>query len=421
MALSRVDYLWDFFEVIFMQEIKKTLNWIKKHGLFPDTPVVYSPHAPEVVVNGKKVLMFATNNYFDLMHDERVVNAAIEGAKKWGIGNGSARLLTGNLEIHQKLEDKIANFKLREAAITFVSGYMANSGSIPAIANVLKPSIITLASGKIEKTKDTIIFSDEYNHASAIAGIKLSGCPKEIYRHIDMADLEDKIKRYSKLKRKIVITDGVFSMDGDIAPLPDILEIAKKYNAIVYLDDAHSTGILGEHGRGLEDYYNVEGKVDIVMGTFTKAFGGVGGFVVGSKDLIDYLKITADSFIFTAPISPPVVYGLIEAIDIVEKESWRRQMIIENSNYFREKLIEMGINFCNSQTQIIPILVGNEKKAMEASRLLLERGIFIPAARWPAVPRGMARLRTTMTCAHTKEQIDYLLDNVKEIKNKLNF
>jgi len=407
--------------VIFMQEIKKTLNWIKKHGLFPDTPVVYSPHAPEVVVNGKKVLMFATNNYFDLMHDERVVNAAIEGAKKWGIGNGSARLLTGNLEIHQKLEDKIANFKLREAAITFVSGYMANSGSIPAIANVLKPSIITLASGKIEKTKDTIIFSDEYNHASAIAGIKLSGCPKEIYRHIDMADLEDKIKRYSKLKRKIVITDGVFSMDGDIAPLPDILEIAKKYNAIVYLDDAHSTGILGEHGRGLEDYYNVEGKVDIVMGTFTKAFGGVGGFVVGSKDLIDYLKITADSFIFTAPISPPVVYGLIEAIDIVEKESWRRQMIIENSNYFREKLIEMGINFCNSQTQIIPILVGNEKKAMEASRLLLERGIFIPAARWPAVPRGMARLRTTMTCAHTKEQIDYLLDNVKEIKNKLNF
>ena len=404
-----------------MQEIKKTLNWIKKHGLFPDTPVVYSPHAPEVVVNGKKVLMFATNNYFDLMHDERVVNAAIEGAKKWGIGNGSARLLTGNLEIHQKLEDKIANFKLREAAITFVSGYMANSGSIPAIANVLKPSIITLASGKIEKTKDTIIFSDEYNHASAIAGIKLSGCPKEIYRHIDMADLEDKIKRYSKLKRKIVITDGVFSMDGDIAPLPDILEIAKKYNAIVYLDDAHSTGILGEHGRGLEDYYNVEGKVDIVMGTFTKAFGGVGGFVVGSKDLIDYLKITADSFIFTAPISPPVVYGLIEAIDIVEKESWRRQMIIENSNYFREKLIEMGINFCNSQTQIIPILVGNEKKAMEASRLLLERGIFIPAARWPAVPRGMARLRTTMTCAHTKEQIDYLLDNVKEIKNKLNF
>lgn len=402
-----------------MEKISKAVQWVKKHGLYPDPPVVNSPHAPEVIVNGRKMLMFATNNYFGLMNDQRVVDAAIEGVKKWGIGNGSARLLTGNIEIHNILEKKIADFKKREAGITFVSGYMANSGSIPAIVNVLKPSLFMAITGKLEKEKDTIVFSDEYNHASAIVGIKLSGAPKEIYRHIDMGDLEKKLKQYPKSKRKVIITDGVFSMDGDIAPLPDILELAKKYNAIIYLDDAHATGVLGKHGRGLEDYFNVEGQVDIVMGTFTKVFGGVGGFIVGSQDLIDYLKISSSTFIFTAPISPPVVYGLIKAIEIVENEPWRREKIISNANYLREKFIEMGLDICNSKTQIIPILIGNEKKAMAVSKNLLDRNIFIPSARWPAVPKGKARLRITVTCEHTREQIDHLLENIEKIGKEL--
>lgn len=404
-----------------MEKILKTIKWIKKYNLFPDMPVVSSPHAPEIIVNNEKKLLFATNNYLDLMHDKRVIKAAIASLKKWGIGNGSARLLTGNLEIHQQLEEKIASFKYREGALTFVSGYMANLGSIPAIANVLKPSLLSLLRGKMQREKNTVIFSDEYNHASIIAGIKLGNITKEIYKHVDMEDLKIKLKKYSKFRRKIIVTDGVFSMDGDIAPLPDILFLAKKYNAIVYLDDAHATGILGKNGRGLEDYFNVKGEVDIIMGTFTKAFGGVGGFIAGNQSLIDYLKITSNTFIFTAPISPPVVGGLIKSIEIVKKEKWRREAVIKNAAYLRGRLIELGINIGNSQTQIVPVIIGEERKAIEASRLLLKRGIFIPAVYWPAVPKGMARLRITTSCSHTRSHIDYLLENIKEIKKVLKF
>ncbi len=405
-----------------MNEIKKIVNFLKKNKLYPQPPLVNSPHAPEVIVDGKKVLMFATNNYLGMMHDDRVVEAAIEGVKKWGIGNGSARLLTGNLEIHSILEDKVAKFKKREACLTFVSGYMANSGSIPALARILNPSTSSLLRGKIERDERCIIFSDEFNHASIIAGIKMSGVNKEIYNHVDMTDLENRLKKYSKSMRKMIITDGVFSMDGDMAPLPDILYLSKKYNASIYLDDAHATGILGEHGRGLEDFYNVEGEVGVIMGTFTKAFGGVGGFIVADQDTIDYLKITADSFIFTAPIAPPVACGLIKSVDIVFKETWRRKKVVENANYLRGKLLELGCNVCNSTTQIIPLMIGNEKKALEASKLLLDKySIFIPAARWPAVPKGKARLRMTVSCYHTGEQIDYFKKNINEIKAYLKF
>lgn len=404
-----------------MKRIEKALGYIKKFGLYPEAPVVSSPHAPETIVNGKKVLLFATNNYLGLMHDERVVEAAIEGIKKWGIGNGSARLLTGNIEIHQQLEDKIANFKHREAGISFVSGYMANSGAIPAVANVFKPSLVSLLSGKIEREKDTIIFSDEYNHASIIAGIKLSGAQKEIYKHTNTDDLKNKLSKYPVKTRKMIVTDGVFSMDGDTAPLPDILDLAKKYNALVYLDDAHATGILGKNGRGLEDYFEIDNKVDVTMGTFTKCFGGVGGFVVGSKTLIDYLKIASDSFIFTAPIAPPVVYGLIKAIEIVEKEPWRRKKLLENAEYLRNKLKELNFNTGSSNTQIIPIIIGDEKKAIQVSQLLLENNIFIPVARWPAVSQKQARLRTTLTCDHTLEQIDYLVNTLTKIRQKIKF
>lgn len=404
-----------------MKRIEKALDYIKKFGLYPEPPVLSSPHAPETIVNGKKVLLFATNNYLGLMHDERVVEAAIEGVKKWGIGNGSARLLTGNIEIHQQLEDKIAKFKHRESGISFVSGYMANSGTIPAVVNVFKPSLASLLSGKIEREKDTIIFSDEYNHASIIAGIRLSGAQKEIYKHTDINDLAEKLKKYPTKTRKVIITDGVFSMDGDTAPLPDILDLAKKHSALVYLDDAHATGILGKNGRGLEDYFGIDNKVDFTMGTFTKCFGGVGGFVVGSQTLIDYLKISSDSFIFTAPIAPPVVCGLIKAIEIVEKEPWRREKLLKNAEYLRNKLKELNFDTGTSNTQIIPIVIGDEKKAIKVSQSLLEKGIFIPVARWPAVPQKQARLRTTLTCDHTFEQIDYLVDTLMDIRNKIKF
>jgi 8-amino-7-oxononanoate synthase len=405
-----------------MKDIYDSIAWIKKEGLFPDVPEICSPHAPEVMIGDKKVLLFATNNYLGMMHDPRVVEAAEIGLKKWGIGNGSARLLTGNLKIHNELENAIAKFKGKEAAISFVTGYMANSGTIPALVDVIKPDFFNFIKSKIFKTPDTVIFSDEYNHASIIAGVKMSGAKKEIYKHVDMVDLEKRLSSYSKSKRKIIITDGVFSMDGDIAPLPKIVELAKKYNAMTYVDDAHGTGILGPNGRGIEDHFGMEGSVDVLMGTFTKAFGGVGGFVVGDKELIDYLKVRAQTFIFTAPIAPPVACGLIKAIEIVKNEPWRREKISSNAKYLREKLLKIGIDICGSQTQIIPILIGDEKKCMEAGRILLEeKGIFIPPARWPAVPLGKARLRVTVTAENSIEQIDYLIKSIKEIKEKLNF
>lgn len=404
-----------------MKKILEAVEWIKKKGLYPEPPLVLSPHAAEVIVNNKKVLMFATNNYLGMMTDPRVKEAAIEGVKKWGIGNGSARLLTGNLEIHHQLESAIAEFKHRPAALTFVSGYGANEGTIPAIVNVLEPSLAVVVGKMFKLHSETIVFSDEYNHASIITGIKLSGAKKEIYKHRDVNDLKERLTKYSLGTRKIIITDGVFSMDGDIAPLPDILDLAEKYHASVYLDDAHATGILGKHGRGVEDYFNVEGKSDVVMGTFTKAFGGVGGFIVSHHHVIDYIRVTANSFIFTAPIAPPVVYGLIESIKIVASESWRREKLLANADYMRDKLTALNFDLCGSSTQIIPILIGKEEKAIQASKMLLERGICAPAARWPAVPEGKARLRLTTTCEHTTEQIDYLIEQLREVRLTLQF
>jgi 8-amino-7-oxononanoate synthase len=404
-----------------MHRLSNFVNFLKNQGLYPNPPIVNSPHAPKIIVNGKEMLMFATNNYLGLLNDPRVIEASIEGVKKWGIGNGSARLLTGNLDIHGLLERKVAEFKGREASLTFVSGYMANSGTIPAIVNTPRLSMFSILKGKIERDKNTIIFSDEYNHASIIAGIRMSGAPKEIYKHLDVEDLENRLKKYSKNQRKIIITDGVFSMDGDIAPLPQIVSLAKTYNAIVYLDDAHGTGILGPSGKGVEDYFGMNGSVDILMGTFTKSFGGVGGFVTGSNELIDYIKVTADSFIFTAPIAPPIVTGIMKAIDLAQDETWRRETVMTNAEYMKDNLPRLGIDYMNSKSQIIPIFIGSEKKAIKVADELLDRGIFIPCARWPAVPKGMARLRMTVSAEHTKEHMDELFSVLKLVKKTVGF
>ena len=402
-----------------MRKIIKAIKSIKDAGLYPDIPIVSSPHKSEVLVSGKNVLLFASNNYLGMLTDQRVIDASIEATKKWGIGNGSARLLTGNLDIHYELEKEVANFKDREASLTFVAGFLVNEGCIPAIVNVLDVSLLRSLFFR-KSDPDTIIFSDELNHASTIAGIKLSKAPKEIYKHNDMNSLGDKLKKYSKNKRKLIVTDGVFSMDGDIVNFAKIADLAKKYNAMTYLDDAHATGILGKNGRGVEDYFNMEGEADFVMGTFTKAFGGVGGFIVSNKDAIDYLKITAKSFIFTAPIAPSVVGGLIESIKIVKKETWRRERLLDNARYLREGLKDLGFNTMNSETQIIPVLLGDEKRAVKVSKFLFKNGVFVPVAQWPAVSKKTARLRFALMVDHTKEQIDYLLSIMKKIKqNKL--
>jgi len=384
--------------------------------------LINSSHKPEVVVNGKKVLMFASNNYLGLLNDDRVISAAIDGVKKWGIGSGSARLFTGNLDIHVKLEKDISDFKKREAGITFVTGWMANTGSIPAIAGITDNRFFSILMGTLDKDlQRTVIFSDEFNHASIITGCQLSKVDKVIFKHNDMDDLKSKIENFPKKVRKLIIVDGVYSMDGDIAPLDKILSLAKDNNAMVYLDDAHATGVLGKNGRGTEEYFGVEGKTDIIMGTFTKVFGGIGGFIVGDQTLIDFLRITARTYIFSCPIPPPVVCGLIKSIELVRNEPQRRVSLLENASYLRSELVNRGFDICGSQTQIIPVLVGDENKSIKASEALFENGVIAPNARWPAVAKGKARLRFTVMSSHTKEQIDYLLSVLEKIRSKVKF
>jgi 8-amino-7-oxononanoate synthase len=379
---------------------------------------VNAPHAAETEVEGKRVLLFASNSYLNLGTDERVREAASEGVRFWGIGAGSARLLTGNLSVYEELERRVAAYMGREAAITFVGGGLANMSAIPALTNILTVN----DSGSISRaTPDTVIFSDQYNHASIINGIKLSDCAVEVYRHVDMSDLQTRLARYPQERRKMIVSDGVFSMDGDIAPLPQIVELAREYNAHIYLDDAHAIGILGSHGRGTEDHFGMNGVCELVMGTFTKAFGGVGGCIVGDRDLIDYLRVTSAGYVFSAPIAPPVACGLIAAVEIAEKESWRRERLLRNAAHLRERLHQNGFDTLRSETQIVPVLVGNEMAAMEASRRLLDEGIFVPAARWPAVPMGEARLRFTAATEHREEQIDHAVERLCSVRDQIHF
>ena len=397
------------------------LNFINGEGLYPEIKIISgSPTNTEIIVENKKILIFCSNDYLGLANNPILKKAAHEAIDKYGVGSGGSRLVSGNTDIQLQLEKSIAEFKGGEAAITFSTGYMANTGTIPAVIDVI--SNIKKIGNKIialPSFKKNIILSDELNHASIIDGCRLSHAKIVVYKHKNIKDLENKLKKY-KNSRKLIVTDGVFSMDGDIAPLPDIARLAKKYNAMAMVDDAHASGVLGKEGRGTSEYFGLKpNDIDIIMGTFTKAFGGVGGFVVGSKDLIDFLRISARSYIFSAPIPPAIVAGLLIAITEAKNNANLRKALWEHANYLKDSLKKMGFNTLLSETQIIPVLIGKEEKAIEFSKLLFENGILAPCVRWPAVPWGEARLRLTVKATHTKEQIDYLIKNIEKIGKHL--
>lgn len=402
-----------------MGSIKKTLEWVIKNDLYPDIKTIEGASTdPEVVIEGEKFLMFCSSNYLGMANDKRVKERIIEAVNKYGMGSGGSRLISGNLDIQNELERSIAEFKNTEVAITFLAGYMANVGVIPALMKLIDISFLAGIKKIFKKSNESInsvIFSDELNHASIIDGCRLAKVEKAIYKHKDMNDLEDKIKKY-KRENNLIVTDGVFSMDGDIAPLPDIVALGKKYNVMVMVDDAHASGVLGKNGRGTAEYFNLKDGIDVMMGTFSKAFGGIGGFIAGNKDLIDYLRVTARTYIFSAPIPPAIAAGLVESIKIVSSDNARREKLWENIKYIRSKLEQLGFNILG-ETNIIPLVVGEEKKAISFSRDLLSKNIFLPCVRWPAVPEKQARLRITVMATHTKEHIDQLL-NALEITGK---
>jgi 8-amino-7-oxononanoate synthase len=377
------------------------LKQIKESGLYRQMKYLQSPQLPHVKIAGKSYLMLSSNSYLGLCNDQRLKQAAGDAIEKYGVGSGGSRMISGSYDIHKKLEDEIATFKETEAALLFNTGYMANVGTISSIAD-----------------KNWVIFSDRFNHASIIDGCRLSGADIVIYEHCNAADLEKKAHSHRD-RQGLIVTDGLFSVDGDIAPLPEIVEVAKKYNMLLMVDDAHATGVLGEKGGGTADYFGLQNKIDIQMGTFSKALASEGGFIAGQRALIDYLVNKARSFIFSTALASATVAVSLKALEIVQSEPWLRQSLMANSAWFREKLREVGFDIMDFPTPIISIVLGQPDLAVNFSDRLMEKNIFVSAIRPPTVPQGTSRLRINVMATHTIDDLAQAVDAMAKIAREM--
>ncbi|MCG2728391.1 MAG: 8-amino-7-oxononanoate synthase [Candidatus Methanoperedenaceae archaeon] len=369
---------------------------IKSKGLYRELNTIEGAQAPSIMKNGRELILLSSNNYLGLTSHPKVKKAAIDAVEEYGTGAGGARLTTGNTELHTNLEEKIAQFKDTESALVFSTGYMANVGAISALMK-----------------KGDLILSDELNHASIIDGCRLSGAKVKVYPHMDISSIE-KTLRTSKHGKKLIVTDGIFSMDGDIAPLREIVELAKNFDAMVMVDDAHATGVLGKHCRGTADYFNVE--VDINMGTLSKALASMGGYIAGSNELIDYLRNRARSFIFSTALPPPAAAAAIAAIECIKDEKPAKKLW-RNVKIYRKGLLDLGFSI-KSETQIIPLLTGDAKTTTEAAAELEKLGVYALGIRPPTVPAGKGRIRTSLMATHSEQDLKIALDAIGAIKEK---
>lgn len=381
-----------------MEQLKDEIDSLKESGLYRQMRLMEGEQREKVAIDGKEVLNFCSNNYLGLANSERLKQAAKEAIDRYGFGSGASRLVVGNTVLHKKLEERIAAFKGCEAALLFNSGYAANLGAISALCE-----------------KGDIIFSDKLNHASIIDGILLSRAEFKRYPHKDTDVLEGMLKSSNGFRRKIIITDSVFSMDGDIAPLPKIVKLAERYNAWVYVDEAHATGVLGKKGKGAIEHFGLDGRAHIQMGTLSKAAGSFGAFVCGSKTLIEYLINKSRGFIYTTSLPPVICAASLAALEIIEKEPRLRDRLWENVEFLREGLRQLGFGTSDSQTPIIPILTEEPGVTMEFSRRLFKEGIFVQGIRPPTVPEGKSRLRVTVTAAHKRSHLEKALDSFRRI------
>ncbi len=377
-----------------MNQIQKFYNNLQetvKSG--KKIPTVESGQGAYLKINGKKKLNLCSNNYLGLAGDEPLKKAAISAIKKYGVGTGSVRALSGTNILHLELEERLAKFKKAEGCIVLTGGYMANLAAIQTFIG-----------------KEDIVVSDELNHASIIDAVRLSQVKnKFIYKHKDMEELEKRLQEADKIRQNstiLVITDGVFSMDGDLAPLPEIVKLAKKYQALTMVDDAHGEGVLGDHGRGIVDHFNLEGQVDLDVGTLSKAFGVMGGFITGKKELIEYLRLKARQFLFSNGLSIPDTSALIESVKILEKSDSRVKKLWDNAKYLKTKFEELGFDCGHSGTPITPVMIGDEEKAGQFSSRLLELGVFATPIKFPMVAKGLARIRVMPSASHSKEDLD---------------
>jgi len=358
---------------------------------------------PVSTFDGREVINLASNNYLGLANHPKLVEATVAATKKYGAGSGAVRTISGTMSIHLELERRIAAFKNVEACVVFQSGFAANAGTVSAIL-----------------TPDDHIISDALNHASIIDGCKLSKAKIHVYRHKDTARAAAILQELSTAPgRKLLITDGVFSMDGDIGPLPALVEAAEKYGAIMMIDDAHSSGVLGRNGRGTVDHFHLHGRVDIQVGTLSKAVGVLGGYVCGSRDLIDYLYHRARPFLFSTSHPPGVAAACLAAFDILEQEPERIEQLWSNTRYFKEKLTSAGFDTGASETPITPIMVGEAATAHQFSRELFDAGLYATGIGFPTVPQGKARIRTIVTATHTRQMLHRALDILGTVARRM--
>ncbi len=386
------------------QEIISELDKIGSLGLRRSLKNVSSSQGTKIVIDGKEVLNFCSNNYLGLADDFRLREAAVKSIEQEGWGSGASRLVCGNMNAHTQLEQRIARFKGKEACLLFSCGYMANVGIISSLFS-----------------REDIIFSDKLNHASIIDGILLSGAQYKRYTHCDMVHLEELLKKYKHEGKKcLIVTDSVFSMDGDLAPLKEIVNLANEYDCMVMIDEAHALGVLGKTGRGLSEQLGVEEEIDITMGTLSKAVGSYGAYCCGAQALVDLLINKARSFIYTTGIPPSVSAASLVGINIIEEDSSLRERLWDNVHYVKKALDQMGWDTLHSQTPIIPLLIKNSQKAVELSQQLLAKGVLISAIRPPTVPQNTARLRLTVMATHQKKELDYLLGELNILGKELN-
>ena len=384
--------------------LKEKIEGLKKDGVYRKLPVLEGANDAEIILDGKKVINLSSNNYLGFANHPRLKKGAIEAVEKYGAGAGAVRTIVGNMSIHEELEELLAEFKREEAVFIYQSGFNCNAGTIQAITD-----------------KGDLIISDELNHASIIDGTRLSRADKKIFRHSDIDHLEEILKaERANYNNVLIITDGVFSMDGDIARLPEIVELAEKYEAMTYVDDAHGSGVLGESGRGTVDHFGLHGRVDFSIGTLSKAIGVVGGYVAGSNTMYEWLNHRARPVLFSTTLPPAAAGAIIEAIKMLMESTEYTDRLWDNAKYFKEKLGTLGFDTGHSETPITPVIIGDEAKTMEFSRKLLEKGVFVSGIVFPTVPKGTGRVRCMVTAAHTKEQLDKAVEIFEQVGKEMN-
>ncbi len=367
---------------------------LMESGIYPYFKELESEQAPEITIKGKKFIMFGSNNYLGLANDPRMKTAAIDAVKNFGTGVAGSRFLNGNTVLHMELERKLAAFKGREAALIYATGYQMNLGVISALVG-----------------KNDFAIVDKLDHASILDGCRLSHGEIRRYKHNNMADLEKVLKEIGPRHGKLVIVDGVFSMEGDIAPVPEISRLCKKYGARLMVDDAHATGVMGKYGHGTSEHFGLSHKeVDIVVGTCSKSLASVGGFAVGDKDIIHYIQHLSRSMIFSAALPPSSVAAISRALDIIEEEPERIKKLWDNSRYLMKRFKEMGLNTGETRTPIIPVIIGDNEKTFMLWRMLYDNGLFTNPVVSPAVPPKRSLIRVVATATHTREQLDRALN-----------